>query len=191
MKGALSRFWSRSRARTHTETTASYKCASEASGDKRVGTSEWGQASEPRIPDPANSRASCSFTHTSLALLQSVTSTLAHSRFARRYDPTHPYWTDLMTVIYSTGFAFVPLPVIMMMYPPQKKGGLRVKQGSGATESPQTSTSRGRAPAPGPGMCRWTKRRAATRLRPRRKVSQGGIWPIHSGKNEEEVVSGI
>ena len=33
------------------------------------------------------------------------------------YDTYHPFRTDLMTAIYSTGFAFVPLPVILMMYP--------------------------------------------------------------------------
>jgi hypothetical protein len=28
------------------------------------------------------------------------------------YDLTHPFRTDLMTAIYSTGFAFVPRPII-------------------------------------------------------------------------------
>jgi hypothetical protein len=37
----------------------------------------------------------------------------AHGTNRIVYDPTHPFMTDLMTTIYSTGFAFVPLPVIM------------------------------------------------------------------------------
>ncbi|GMI26453.1 hypothetical protein TeGR_g3505 [Tetraparma gracilis] len=73
----------------------------------------------------------------------------AHGTNRIVYDPTHPFMTDLMTTIYSTGFAFVPLPVIMMMFPPHMKGSQGKVAVTGASGATTVDSSGGESPSPG------------------------------------------
>ncbi|GMI41863.1 hypothetical protein TrCOL_g327 [Triparma columacea] len=44
------------------------------------------------------------------------------------YDTSHPLRTDLCTVIYSTGFAVIPMPVIYIMYTGNREKNARKRQ---------------------------------------------------------------
>eukprot|EP00520_Triparma_pacifica_P006010 CAMPEP_0118656516 /NCGR_PEP_ID=MMETSP0785-20121206/13529_1 /TAXON_ID=91992 /ORGANISM="Bolidomonas pacifica, Strain CCMP 1866" /LENGTH=882 /DNA_ID=CAMNT_0006549377 /DNA_START=68 /DNA_END=2713 /DNA_ORIENTATION=- len=55
---------------------------------------------------------------------QSFTGKSAHGR-KYVFDTSHPLRTDLMTAIYSTGFALIPLPVVYIMYTGSREKMLR------------------------------------------------------------------